>query len=276
MRWTKFLCADSISVMQTYPLSEDGAEPAYPITSVDNALRLLLLFGEQESVRLTEACAYLDVAHSTAHRLLAMLIHRGFVRQDPKTRAYRPGPSLTEIGLKVVQRMDVRSRARPLLERLAAQFEETVHLVTLEGKDARFIDAVESRKALRVAQRTGTVLPAHCTSAGKALLAELPEEELRRLYSEPDSLVRQTDRSLSTFAQLTAALEEIRLTGVATNYEESEEGVGSAAIALKDSSGTAVAAVAVAVPTNRLSQQTRREISAALLEIAPEFQSSFG
>jgi IclR family acetate operon transcriptional repressor len=254
-------------------VAEEG--PAYPISSVDNALRLLKLFGEQESVRLTEACAFLNVAHSTAHRLLAMLIHHGFVRQDPKSRAYRPGPTLIEIGLAVVQKMDVRSQARPLLEELAAQFEETVHLVTLEGANARFIDAVESTRALRVAPRTGTVLPAHCTSAGKALLAELTPDQLRRLYDNPDSLARQTDRSLSTFAQLSAALDEIRATGLATNYEESEEGVGSLATVLKNAAGDAVAAIAVAVPTYRLSSATRREIAAALRDVAPKFQASF-
>lgn len=265
-----------LSAMQTESPDRPDAGPAYPISSVDNALRLLRLFGEQDSVRLTEACAFLNVAHSTAHRLLAMLIHHGFVRQDPKTRAYRPGPTLIEIGLAVVQKMDVRSQARPILEKLAAQFEETVHLVTLEGTNARFIDAVESSRALRVAQRTGTVLPAHCTSAGKALLAELSDEQLGRLYADPQALARQTDRSLSTFAQLTAALHEIRATGFATNYEESEEGVGSVAIALKDGTGEAVAAVAVAVPTYRLSQQIRREIAIALQDLAPQFQASFG
>jgi DNA-binding IclR family transcriptional regulator len=59
------------------------------------------------------------------------------------------------------------------------------------------------------------------------------------------------------------------MNGYATNFEESEEGVGSVAIALRDSSGEAVAAVAVAVPTNRLNQTVRREIATTLLEWAP-------
>ena len=82
--------------MQTYPGSEDGAEPAYPIRSVDNALRLIRLFNERDTLRLTDACGYLGVAHSTAHRLLAMLVHHGFVQQDPQSRTYRPGPTLLE------------------------------------------------------------------------------------------------------------------------------------------------------------------------------------
>jgi DNA-binding IclR family transcriptional regulator len=198
-----------------------------------------------------------------------MLVHHGFVRQDGKSRAYRPGPTLIEIGLAVVQKMDIRSQARPLLERLNERFDETVHLVMREGREVRYMDAVESTRALRVAPRTGALLPAHCTSAGKALLADLTDDEVRELYAEPGALTRQTDRSFSTMSQLLAALDEVRLNGYATNFEESEEGVGSVAIALRDQSGEAVAAVAVAVPTSRLTRQARREIADMLLEWAP-------
>src|ERR1700749_1750310 len=103
------------SVVEKMGAAAEAAAPSYPISSVGNALRLLLLFREQQSVRLTEACAYLGVAHSPAHRLLAMLIQHGFVRQE-SSRAYRPGPMLVEIGLAVVQKMDVRMQARPFLE----------------------------------------------------------------------------------------------------------------------------------------------------------------
>ena len=76
-----------------------GQPPAYPIASVDHALRLLMLFRDRPRVRLSEASEYLGVAHSTAHRLMAMLAYHGFVRQEPGSRAYLAGPALVEIGL---------------------------------------------------------------------------------------------------------------------------------------------------------------------------------
>lgn len=250
---------------------EAGGAPTYPISSVDNALRLLLLFRERKSVRLTEACAYLDVAHSTAHRLLAMLIHRGFVQQDPGTRAYRPGPMLVEIGLAAIQKMDIRAEARPFLERLAAEFDETIHLVALEGNQARFLDSVESERALRVAARTGKLLPAHCTSAGKALLAALPAEQVHALY--PDGrLQSQTGQSLRSMRALDAALDEVRAQGYATNSEESEDGVGSVAMTLVNSAGQAVAAIAVAVPVSRLNPRVETHIVRALREVREQYR----
>ncbi|MBN9179024.1 MAG: helix-turn-helix domain-containing protein, partial [Microbacterium sp.] len=75
-----------MSVVQKSP--GDGVAPQYPIESVDNALRLLILLGERTEVRLTDVSAELGVASSTAHRILAMLIWRGFARQDPRTKTY--------------------------------------------------------------------------------------------------------------------------------------------------------------------------------------------
>jgi DNA-binding IclR family transcriptional regulator len=256
---------------KTQPSNIDA--PGYPISSVGNALRLLVLFREQQSVRLTEARDYLGVAHSTAHRLLAMLIQYGFVRQD-SSRAYRPGPMLVEIGLAVVQKMDVRAQARPFLEALANKFTETIHLTVLEGNLVRYVDAVESDRTLRVAARTGQLLPANCTSAGKALLAELTRDQVHALYPT-EELPSQTAHSLNSMQALEHELDRIREQGYATNHEESEDGVGSVAIALVNAAARPVAAVAVAVPVNRLIPETQASIIEALKAVRQEFQARF-
>src|SRR6476659_9916991 len=184
------------------PESETGG-PAYPIASVNNALLLLLLFREQPRVRLTDACKYLGVAHSTAHRLLAMLAHHGFVQQEPVTRAYVAGPALVEVGLAVVGSLNVREQARPAMEELAAETGETVHLGALEGNQVRYVDGLESERALRVVARTGTLAPAHCTSLGKALLALMTDEQVARLYpASAEPFPARTDRSITTQARL--------------------------------------------------------------------------
>ncbi len=164
---------------------------------------LLLLFREQPRVRLTDACKYLGVAHSTAHRLLAMLAHHGFVQQEPVTRAYVAGPALVEVGLAVVGSLNVREQARPAMEELAAETGETVHLGALEGTQVRYVDGLESERALRVVARTGTLAPAHCTSLGKALLAQMTDEQVARLYpTSAEPFAARTEKSITTQARL--------------------------------------------------------------------------
>lgn len=226
--------------------------PTYPIASVGNALRLLLLFKDQQQIRLSDASTYLGVANSTAHRLLAMLVHHEFVDQDPSQRTYVPGPALVEIGLATVRRMDLRTSARPVLEKLAARSGETALLSRLDGVMALCLDSVESSKALRVASQAELLLPAHCSASGKALLACLPDPELRALFPPRTKLAAVTPSSIRTLAALDAELAEIRARGYATTTEESEEGLGSIAAVAQDGRGRAVVALSVSAPMFRL------------------------
>lgn len=251
--------------MQKQRPDSDPPTPNYPMSSVNNALRLILLFRKQPSVRLMEAREYLGVAHSTTHRLLAMLAYHGFVRQDPDSRAYHAGPALVEVGLAVVQTLDVREQARPYLEGLAKRFGETAHLAVLDGRLVRYLDAVESDKTLRVTARTGALLPAHCTSLGKALLAELDETALARIYPPDAELERITEHSIATVDELRHELAKVRRRGYAVNSSESEEGVGSVAMAFRDLANR-WAAIAIAAPVSRLSHKRTKEMADALRE----------
>lgn len=242
---------------------EVGPRPQYPIESVDNALKLLLLYGDRGQVSLTAASQYLGVATSTAHRLLAALQYRGFVVQDRVTKAYRPGPTLTSIALSILQRDDVRERMRPVLQRLNEVTDETVHLGVLEGNTVRFLDAIESRRAVRVTSRAGRSMPAHCTSTGKALLAELSEQELRQLFPEQE-LVQVTGASIATRTKLLEELTEVRRVGYAVNREESEEGVSSLSMAVPRNAAEPALALNVALPTSRLTPVRFQEIVVAL------------
>ena len=247
-----------------------GPPPQYPIESVDNALRLLLLFETQPSIRLTDASKYLGVASSTAHRLMGMLLYRGFVRQNPATRAYEPGQALGSIAFAIRRQIDVRTVARPILERLFDETGETVHFARLEGTDTHFLDAIESSRAVRVGSRQGRMTPANCAATGKAMLSRLSDKQLRHLYPQAE-LPGLTKASITSRADLEAALERIRQTGYASSDEESEDGVTSVAVALTDPSGTPYA-LNVSVPAHRMSDQLRVELGAKLQAAAEELQ----
>jgi IclR family transcriptional regulator, acetate operon repressor len=228
--------------------------PEYPIASVDNALTLLTLLGERKQVRVTEAARMLGTARSTAHRLLAMLEYHGFARQDFETKGYTAGPALIEVGLAAVERLDLRGLARPYLERLSDELGETAHLVRLDDASVVFLDSVESSRALRIGSRVGRSMPAHCTAAGKAILAQLTREELRRLYPRT-KLEQMTSRSPKTRAELEAALAEIRERGYATNFGESEDEVAAVAVAIPRRPGMPRASITLSAPITRLDDE---------------------
>jgi IclR family acetate operon transcriptional repressor len=231
------------------------------LDSVDNALRLLLLLRRDGLLRVTQVADELGVAHSTAHRLLASLRHRGFVVQDG-SRAYRPGPACAELG-SAAYVLGLTPLVRERLERLNAEVGETVHLVVRTGRDVRFIDGVEGSQVLRVGSRTGMVLPAHRTSGGKALLAELPADQLAALYGEELDAFR---RELAT----------TRRRGYGVNVEESERGVVALGVAVHDADGRAVAAITVAAPSARFRRQEMAAVLPALRAAAARIDDDLG
>jgi DNA-binding IclR family transcriptional regulator len=218
---------------------------------VDNALRLLSLFRTHERIRVKDAAEALQVATGTAHRVLAMLVYRGYVTQDPFSKVYIPGVMLLSIGLQAVQRSDLRNAARPFLEDLRDQLDETIQLATLEGVEVLFIDGVESTKTLRVTSRAGTLRPAHCTSVGKALLTQIPRESLLDLYPE-ENLTKVTQNSIGTRSQLLLELDAIRTRGYALNFGELEDGIGSVACEVSCGGGRVLGAIGAGAPMSRL------------------------
>lgn len=224
--------------------------PSYPIASVDRALRLLLLVSRRSRVRLSEASEALGVAPSTAHRLLAMLVYHDLVRQEDRY-AYVPGPALAAIVRATVSEADLRPLARPAIERLAAATGETVHVAVLEGRMVRYLDGVESPRALRMASRTGRTVPAHYVSTGKALLAAMPWSQVERLLAGV-RLETMTDRSVGDLTALARQLERVRRLGYAVFRGESEEGATSIAMTVRDAGGRVVAAINVAAPAIRM------------------------
>jgi DNA-binding IclR family transcriptional regulator len=237
--------------MDASPSLAEG--PRYPIESVDNVLRLLLMVSQQKQVRVSEASAELGTAVSTAHRLLAMLAHHGFVVQDPESKAYKAGHVLLRIGLTSVNNLDIRALIHPFLEELRDETGETVHNAVLQGNEVFFIDCVESPKALRVASRVGTLMWAHCTSVGKAWLACESDDFLRGLYASP-KLPALTPNSITSRATLLLELAKVRQRGYAQNEGESEVGVGSVSAAVRDPRGRPIAAISVSVPLPRMTK----------------------
>jgi DNA-binding IclR family transcriptional regulator len=252
-----------------------SAGPRYPIESVDNALRLLLLIGRQGSVSVSAAGRYLEVAPSTAHRLLAMLQHYRLIEQDPALKTYRIGPGLAELGLTALRDFDIRALARPHLARLVDEVGETAHLVALNGSDVLFVDCVECDSAVRATDRTGQRLPAYCTAGGKIQLAQLTEDQLREMlpFERLDAI---TERSITSRTELLRELKKAKRLGYATNRRESEQDIHAVAAAIVDKSGAVRGGVTVSGPPERMPPATMRRIAKRVQEAAARICSDIG
>ncbi|MER7685748.1 IclR family transcriptional regulator [Streptomyces sp. NPDC097610] len=244
-----------------------GREAPAPIAqTLDRGLQILEAVAHTgDSLTVAEAATAVGLDRTVVHRLVATLAARGYL-QRASTGGYRLGPTCLALASVVT---DLRATARPHLEALREATGETVHLVVLSGRDVVFVDSVESIHALRVASRTGRLLPAHATSVGKALLAALPPDRFQALYGHAD-LVAVTKRTISDPHALERDLAATRERGYATSRGESENGVGSVGVAVCNAAGEPRAALSVAMPLDRLTDAVEQQAVAALRSSAAE------
>lgn len=256
--------------------TEDGAHsafdgrlvPRYPIESVDRTLTVLQMLAGDTEVRLSEVRSRIAVGQSTAHRLLAMLVYRGFAIQDPVSRAYRAGPALIDLRQGVGVEFSSKDAIRAVLTELAEASGETASFAVLSATDVRYVDTVESRSALRVIGRIGQTRPAHATSIGRAMLA-----------AEGDVLVRARYENSSepSAATVDTLLDELRRTserGYAVNHGDVELGISSAAIAIVDHQNRVMGGLSIAAPDLRWSTRVEREHVARLQDAASKLLQS--
>ncbi|HKP05725.1 MAG TPA: IclR family transcriptional regulator [Microbacterium sp.] len=235
------------------------------VLSVHKALVLAKMLLDVESLGVTEAAVALGVNASTAQRLLATLTADGFaVRRDD--RRYVVGPFLRSEEYAPTS-LPISGQLRPYLERLFERTGETVHVATLVGIRIQHLDGIEaSHHSLRFGLRTGVWLPAHITSGGKALLAQLsdPEVEARYRMALAGPRGQRLDVDLPSLRE---QLDDVRDTGIGWNFEESEPGLAAMAVAVILADGQR-AALSVALPVARFTKEKGERWAADLREIA--------
>ncbi|WP_030902820.1 IclR family transcriptional regulator [Streptomyces sp. NRRL F-5126] len=235
--------------------------PPYPIASVDHALRAATILQMEGGATVSQMAERLGVARSTAHRVLAMLVHRDFAVHG-EDRVYRAGPvlELAAHSQSLVSRL--RAASLPHLQRVVGLLDETTNLIVRTGDTARFIASVECRQALRVGSREGMVFPAHRTTAGLILLADLSDAELEEVYAPERYRDRPADRP--DLDRLRTELRRLRRNGFAVNKERSERGLVAVGVPVRDEAGTALAGLSVSMPSVRYDPGTLRSLVAAL------------
>lgn len=240
-----------------------------PVESVDRALVLMLLMHERGPLSVKTAAAHLEVAPSTAHRLLSALAFRGFAIQA-HDRRYRLGPALTDRGAEPLSIRKLREYAHgPLLD-VHNRLGETVQLMVLRGGNIQFVDGVESEFSLRVGMLIGDQMPAFVSAGGKAILAQLNNAELEELYRE-GLPVWPTSR-IKTMAMLKRSMTEVRRADFGTNFEETEQGVSGVGVSINDTTGRPVAAITVATPSIRFRRTAMAEHVEALRQAAASIE----
>jgi DNA-binding IclR family transcriptional regulator len=213
-----------------------------------------LFLASERGLTLTEISSRLGVPKSTAHAVLKTVESYGYVSCDPATKVYSIGLRLIALASAASSHQTIASHARPHLERLAHELQESAALHAYEGNTAVAIDKAESRRSVRYSVTLGHRWPLHASSAGKLALARMSDDEVRSMASKTP-FERLTDATIVDVQQLIAELARVRRNGYASQFEEALEEIAGYAAPVFDHRGELLAALTVIGPVARVRAQ---------------------
>ena len=205
----------------------------------------------------------------TIHRLMRTLVNRGYVRQE-QSRRYALGPLLIRLG-------DTASRvlgawARPCLAELAERTGETANLAVLDGDDIVYLAQAPSPHAMRMFTEPGRRVLPHCTGVGKAVLAQLPEKQVRALLARTGLPAR----TAHTITDLEALIEEVaRIRGRGYAVDDGEQEIGVRCVAVPVPGTPSPTSISVSGPVARITEETIEHVVPALRAAANRISAEF-
>jgi IclR family pca regulon transcriptional regulator len=211
---------------------------------------------ETPAQTLSEVATRTGLTRAGARRILLTLQTLGYVESDG--RLFRLTARILDLGFAYLSSMPIWNLAEPVMEALVEEVKESCSAAVLDGTDIVYVLRVPTHKIMRNTLGVGSRLPAYCTSLGRVLLADLPDEELvRRLKaSRPRALTRHTATDPDT---LLARVQQVRRQGWCIVNQELEEGLISLAAPITNRAGRTIAALNISGQANRTSAKVAQE-----------------
>jgi IclR family KDG regulon transcriptional repressor len=239
------------------------------IRAVERALDVLMCFTSQTpELTMTQISELVRINKSTVHRLLATLEGKRFVDRDPATGAYKPGIRLIQMAFLTMEHNDLRRIATPFLHNLCNQYHENVNLSMLDDTDVIYMDVIESSQRVKLAASPGQRLPAFCTASGKAILAFVPEGNVKRILER--GMPRYTEYTILSQEAFFENMQGAREKGFAISEQEFEEGINAIAAPIINNNGEPIASVSIAGPAYRLTRDRALGIGPELVAITKQ------
>jgi len=245
--------------------------------SLQKALRILVYMGEQApEAGVTELASDLGLTKATVHRLLNAMERFNLIERSAESERYRLGLRLYQLGSRAVESRTLRTEAHRLLVEMSRRSRETVSLATPAPGGVMCLDRLESpHTIITVCTPIGSMFPAHCTAAGKAILAYLPNEEIQEIVRR-NGLRQYTPFTITRMANLKENLRLIRQRGYAVDHQELERGLSGVAAPVLSAHKRVIGAVGIAGPTLRFRGKELAEKVSLVTEIGARLAMGFG
>jgi DNA-binding IclR family transcriptional regulator len=245
------------------------------VQSVDRALQIMEILAREGHAGVSEIADEMGVHKSTVSRLLGSLLTREIVRQNNDRGKYQLGFGILRLASSIPGRLSLVREGRPVLERLADEFKETVNLAVLRSNYAVNVDQAMGPSTLATYDWVGSLTPLHATSSGKVLLAALPAEERAEIFKKV-GLPARTPRTITDRAALENQLLDVSRDGYAVVHEEFEIGLTAIAVPVHNHLGTVIGAISISGPAFRFDPENTPGLIEALKDAGLQVSARMG
>lgn len=235
------------------------------IQVIDRAVNILNQFSEAQPFRTVDQVSRnLNLPRSTVYRILESLKENHFIERTETPGKYRLGYRIVHLAAGLHRSYDIAVIAKPYIERLKIQFNETIQLQVLsENKYGIYIIVEECADPLRVTFPLGNAMPLYAGCTVQTMLAYLSPEEQEAAIPEPIHPIGPN--SITSRKALHEKLEKIRELGWASSEAEVNPGIRAYSVPIFSRSGKAEASLSIAGPADRI-RSKETGIVEALLE----------
>lgn len=224
------------------------------VPAATRALRVLRFLATQpDPVTLDRLSKAVGLPRSTAYHLVTAMAEEGFVVHLPDEHRYGLGVAAFEVGSGYSRQEPLQRITRRYLAALVDKVGQSAHLAVLHGRDVLYV--LEERAPGRppLVTDVGVRLPAHLTASGRAILAALPQNQVRALYPDRTAFVDRHGVGPTSLSSLRSLLTETRRRGYAFEDGEVTPGFASVAAAVLDHNGQPAAGIAITYPSDDIS-----------------------
>ncbi len=248
------------------------------VKSADRVLDLLeLLVRRGKAMSHTELSVALGIPKSSLTQLLRNLTERSYLAFSPGPNTYEPGPSFFALLRQGHEAFALAALARPVLEKLTGATHESSSFNVFRRDYVERVCGIDSPQALTYRMTPGTRFQLYGSSAGKAVLATLPEDERERYLSRV-RFERRTESTVSSVAELRRQVARIAKAGVAYSRGEYLPGIVAIAAVVRRADGYPAGALNVVVPSIRFTEPLEalclRELKSARAALERELQAA--
>jgi DNA-binding IclR family transcriptional regulator len=247
----------------------------YSAPAVERAFRLLeAVAGAAAPPRLSDLSRELGFSKSTTHGLVRALTGIGALNQDPDSKRLSLGPTLVELAFKNREHLVLAEQVQPLLERLRDRIEETLFFGMMNRARTLIVATAEARKSMKISALPGTTIPLLAGAVGKVLLAQMTDDEARRIIRHL-SLPRFTAASIVDENRFMAEVDAVRQQGVAVDIGEYLSGVHAVAVGIGKRSGVPLALWAVGFAES-MGKEKMADVIQRARQVAADVRSVLG